>query len=84
MDKVEGAPLSQIWSTMQLQQRLKVIIAMTRLQFHSRITAACTMQEMLSPPQAVTISRMAEPLKIQSLLLARLLTETGLTRADQI
>ncbi|OQE01958.1 hypothetical protein PENSOL_c003G07293 [Penicillium solitum] len=29
MDKVEGVPLSQIWSTMQLQQRLKVIIAMT-------------------------------------------------------
>ncbi|KAF4761851.1 hypothetical protein HAV15_006931 [Penicillium sp. str.  len=29
MDKVEGVPLSQIWSTMQLHQRLKVIIAMT-------------------------------------------------------
>ncbi|CAI7641051.1 unnamed protein product [Penicillium discolor] len=32
MDKVKGVPLSQIWSTMQLQQRLKVIIAMTSLQ----------------------------------------------------
>ncbi|KAJ5941879.1 phosphotransferase enzyme family protein [Penicillium verrucosum] len=32
MDKVEGVPLAQVWSTMQLQQRLKVILAMTGLQ----------------------------------------------------
>ncbi|KAG0160882.1 hypothetical protein PDIDSM_8414 [Penicillium digitatum] len=32
MDKVEGVPPSQVWSTMPLQQRLNVIIAMTSLQ----------------------------------------------------
>jgi hypothetical protein len=29
MDKVEGVPLSEVWDTMQLQQKLKVILAMT-------------------------------------------------------
>jgi hypothetical protein len=32
MNKIEGVPLSQVWSTMQLPQRLKVILAMTSLQ----------------------------------------------------
>ncbi|CAI7572846.1 unnamed protein product [Penicillium glandicola] len=32
MDKIEGVPLSQVWSTMQLPQRLKVILALTSLQ----------------------------------------------------
>ncbi|KAJ9357086.1 hypothetical protein DTO027B9_3225 [Paecilomyces variotii] len=32
MDKAEGAPLSQIWGTLTLPQKLKVLLAMTRLQ----------------------------------------------------
>ncbi|CAG7974970.1 unnamed protein product [Penicillium nalgiovense] len=32
MDKVEGVPLSEVWDTTQLQQKLKVILAMTSLQ----------------------------------------------------
>ncbi|CAG7982710.1 unnamed protein product [Penicillium nalgiovense] len=32
MDKVEGVPLSEVWDTMQLQQKFKVILAMTSLQ----------------------------------------------------
>ncbi|KAJ5971652.1 uncharacterized protein N7479_001570 [Penicillium vulpinum] len=32
MDKIEGVPLSQVWSMLQLPQRLKVILAMTSLQ----------------------------------------------------
>ncbi|XWX01115.1 hypothetical protein V2A60_009140 [Cordyceps javanica] len=32
MDKVDGVPLSQVWDTMQLPQKLQVILAMTRLQ----------------------------------------------------
>jgi hypothetical protein len=32
MDKVEGVPLSQVWSTMKLPQKLQVLLAMTRLQ----------------------------------------------------
>ncbi|KAI3266447.1 hypothetical protein CBS147309_6164 [Penicillium roqueforti] len=31
MAKIEGIPLSQVWSTMQVHQRLKVILAMTSL-----------------------------------------------------
>lgn len=31
MDKVEGIPLSQVWSTMKLPQKLQVLLAMTRL-----------------------------------------------------
>lgn len=32
MDKVEGVPLSQVWGTMKLPQKLQVLLAMTRLQ----------------------------------------------------
>ncbi|WEW61144.1 hypothetical protein PRK78_006634 [Emydomyces testavorans] len=32
MDKVEGLPLSQVWTTMKLTQKLQVLLAMTRLQ----------------------------------------------------
>ena len=32
MDKVEGVPLSQVWDTMKLPQKLQVLVAMTRLQ----------------------------------------------------
>jgi hypothetical protein len=32
MDKAEGVPLSQVWDTMKLQQKLQVLLAMTRLQ----------------------------------------------------
>ncbi|KAJ5708665.1 phosphotransferase enzyme family protein [Penicillium malachiteum] len=32
MDKAEGVPLSQVWSTMMLPQKLQVLLAMTRLQ----------------------------------------------------
>lgn len=32
MDKTEGVPLSQIWDTMKLPQKLQVLLAMTRLQ----------------------------------------------------
>ncbi|EER26282.1 hypothetical protein CPC735_004530 [Coccidioides posadasii C735 delta SOWgp] len=32
MDKTEGVPLSQVWSTMKLLQKLQVLLAMTRLQ----------------------------------------------------
>ncbi|PYH76647.1 phosphotransferase enzyme family protein [Aspergillus uvarum CBS 121591] len=32
MDKIEGVPLSQVWGTMKLPQKLQVLLAMTRLQ----------------------------------------------------
>ena len=32
MDKIEGVPLSQVWGTMKLPQKLRVLLAMTRLQ----------------------------------------------------
>ncbi|EED22325.1 hypothetical protein TSTA_095740 [Talaromyces stipitatus ATCC 10500] len=32
MDKVEGLPLSQIWNTLKMLQKLQVLLAMTRLQ----------------------------------------------------
>ena len=32
MDKVEGVPLSQVWGTMKLPQKLQVLLAMTRFQ----------------------------------------------------
>ena len=32
MDKTEGVPLSQIWGTMKLPQKLQVLLAMTHLQ----------------------------------------------------
>lgn len=32
MDKAKGVPLSQVWGTMQLPQKLKVLLAITRLQ----------------------------------------------------
>lgn len=32
MDKVEGIPLSQVWETMKLPQKLQVLLAITRLQ----------------------------------------------------
>ncbi|EGC46751.1 phosphotransferase enzyme family protein [Histoplasma capsulatum var. duboisii H88] len=32
MDKVEGVPLSQVWSSMKLPQKLQVLLAITRLQ----------------------------------------------------
>jgi hypothetical protein len=32
MDKVEGVPLSQVWSTMTLPQKLQVLLAVTRIQ----------------------------------------------------
>lgn len=32
MDKIKGVPLSQVWSTMKLPQKLQVLLAMTRLQ----------------------------------------------------
>ncbi|KAJ5477435.1 phosphotransferase enzyme family protein [Penicillium diatomitis] len=32
MDKAEGVPLSQVWSTMKLPQKLQVLLAVTRLQ----------------------------------------------------
>jgi hypothetical protein len=32
MDKAEGVPLSQVWDTMKLPQKLQVLLAMTRLQ----------------------------------------------------
>ncbi|OOQ91447.1 phosphotransferase enzyme family protein [Penicillium brasilianum] len=32
MDKVAGVPLSQVWSTMELTQKLEVLVAVTRLQ----------------------------------------------------
>lgn len=34
MDKTEGVPLSQVWGTMKLPQKLQVLLAMTRLQKH--------------------------------------------------
>lgn len=34
MEKVQGVPLSQVWSTMKLPQKLQVLLAMTRLQKH--------------------------------------------------
>lgn len=51
--------------------------------FHSHITVACTTLETCSSQQATTMSRMAWPSKIQSLLLAPLLVGIGLMRADQ-
>ena len=32
MDKAEGVPLSQVWGTLELPDKLKVILAITRLQ----------------------------------------------------
>ncbi|KAI9923366.1 hypothetical protein MW887_010469 [Aspergillus wentii] len=32
MDKIEGVPLSQVWDTLKLPQKLQVLLAMTRLQ----------------------------------------------------
>lgn len=32
MDKTEGVPLSQVWDTMKLPQKLQVLLAITRLQ----------------------------------------------------
>ncbi|KAB8254400.1 phosphotransferase enzyme family protein [Aspergillus pseudonomiae] len=32
MEKIEGVPLSQVWSTMTLPQKLQLLLAMTRLQ----------------------------------------------------
>ena len=32
MDKIEGVPLSQVWSTMKLPQKLQVLLAVTQLQ----------------------------------------------------
>lgn len=32
MDKAEGVPLSQIWGTLALPQKLEVLLAMTHLQ----------------------------------------------------
>ncbi|KAJ5115224.1 hypothetical protein NUU61_000983 [Penicillium alfredii] len=32
MDKIEGVPLSQVWGTLKLPQKLQVLLAMTRLQ----------------------------------------------------
>ena len=32
MDKAEGIPLSQVWDTMALSQKLQVLLAITRLQ----------------------------------------------------
>ncbi|RDW93697.1 phosphotransferase family protein [Aspergillus mulundensis] len=32
MEKAQGVPLSQVWDTMTLQQKLRVLLAMTRLQ----------------------------------------------------
>ena len=32
MDKAEGVPLSQVWDIMKLPQKLKVLLAITRLQ----------------------------------------------------
>lgn len=32
MDKTEGVPLSQVWGTMKLPQKLQVLLALTRLQ----------------------------------------------------
>ncbi|KAJ5284136.1 phosphotransferase enzyme family protein [Penicillium chrysogenum] len=32
MDKIEGVPLSQVWGTLKLPQKLQLLLAMTRLQ----------------------------------------------------
>ena len=32
MDKIEGVPLSQVWSTLKLPQKLQALLAMTHLQ----------------------------------------------------
>lgn len=32
MDKVKGVPLSQVWTKMQLPQKLQVLLAVTRMQ----------------------------------------------------
>jgi hypothetical protein len=32
MDKVEGVPLSQVWGTMKLTQKLQLLLSLTRLQ----------------------------------------------------
>lgn len=32
MDKAEGVPLSQVWGTMELSEKLKVLLAVTSLQ----------------------------------------------------
>lgn len=32
MEKIEGVPLSNVWGTMQLPQKLQVLLALTRLQ----------------------------------------------------
>ena len=32
MDKIEGVPLSQVWDTLKLPQKLQVLLAMTHLQ----------------------------------------------------
>lgn len=34
MERVNGVPLSQVWSTMELPQKLQVLLALTRLQKH--------------------------------------------------
>jgi hypothetical protein len=32
MDKIEGIPLSQVWETMELAQKLQLVLALTSLQ----------------------------------------------------
>jgi hypothetical protein len=32
MEKIKGVPLSEVWSTLNLTQKLQVLLAMTRLQ----------------------------------------------------
>ncbi|KGO48060.1 Aminoglycoside phosphotransferase [Penicillium expansum] len=89
MDKVEGVPLSQVWSTMQLQQRLKVIIAMTSLRkkwlsvlfsHNGSLYYAGDVQPLAGNHYIGWYSHQ----KVRSLLLARSLVETDFMRAEQI
>ncbi|KAJ6189838.1 phosphotransferase enzyme family protein [Penicillium mononematosum] len=88
MDKIEGVPLSEVWDTMQIQKRLKVILAMTSLQKEwlsvsfSHYESLYYAGDVQSPAGNHYVKR-APLSKIQSSPLARLLVGIGLMRADQ-
>jgi hypothetical protein len=64
MNKTEGVPLSQVWDTMKLPQKLKVLLALTRLQKQWLSLSFSHYGSLyyvgdIRPPAATTMSRMA-------------------------
>ncbi|KAL4976881.1 kinase-like domain-containing protein [Aspergillus desertorum] len=78
IDKIEGVPLSQVWGTMKLPQKLQVLLAMTRFEKQ-------WLSVSFSHYGSLYYTEDVQPLRgNHSLPLARLQAGIGVTQADQI